>query len=244
LTASPQEADLLTTFAGQAAVAVVNARLYSQAQELAVATERGRLARDLHDAVTQTIFSASLIAATLPMRLGETLPQAARSDLDALQVLTKGALAEMRTLLLELRPEHLAEAPLELLLTQLAQAFTGRTGVPATVDANSDPLSAPPHEVKLAFYRVAQEALNNVAKHARAACVTIRYSSRVGAVRLAVIDDGQGFAMQAVGPERLGLAIMRERAAAVGAQLTLDSEPGLGTHVFMVWNYENNTETT
>jgi two-component system nitrate/nitrite sensor histidine kinase NarX len=228
---------------------VVNARLYTQAQELAVANERGRLARDLHDAVTQTIFSASLIAAALPARLGETLPPAARADLDALQVLTKGALAEMRTLLLELRPEHLAEVRLELLLTQLAQAFSGRTGVPASVDAAGadaagDPTGALPHAVKLAFYRVAQEALNNIGKHAQATCVTIRFSSRRGGARLAVIDDGRGFDVEQVGAERLGLAIMRERAAAAGAQLTVDSEPGLGTHIFMVWNNDNDTQTT
>jgi signal transduction histidine kinase/PAS domain-containing protein len=233
------QAELLATFADQAAIAVTNAKLYSQAQEMAVAAERTRLARDLHDAVTQTIFSASLLASTLPLRLQDAaldLPPAAAADLDALQMLTKGALAEMRTLLLELRPEHLAEVPLDLLLTQLAQAFTGRTGVPATVDANCDPAMAPPFAVKIAFYRVAQEALNNIAKHARAACVTMRYSTRGGSVRLAVLDDGQGFAVETVGPERLGLAIMRERAAAAGAQLTIDSEPGLGTHLFMVWN--------
>ena len=247
-------ADLLASFAGQAAIAVLNARLYDQAQAAAVAGERTRLARDLHDAVTQTIFSASLIAASLPARLPE-LPPGAQADIETLQMLTKGALAEMRTLLLELRPERLAEVPVETLLAQLAQAFSGRTGVPATVNANCDPAFAPPYSVKIAFYRVAQEALNNAAKHARAACVTIRYSTRAasqvvrgdsvqaGSVRLAVIDDGRGFAPQSVGPERLGLTIMHERAAAVGAQLTVDSEPGLGTHVFMVWSNEDNTQT-
>ena len=130
--------------------------------------------------MTQTIFSASLIAASLPARLPELTP-AARTDVEMLQMLTKGALAEMRTLLLELRPEHLAEVPLETLLTQLAQAFSGRTGVPATVSANCDPSYTPPYTIKAAFYRVAQEALNNAAKHARAGCVTIRYSTRSAA---------------------------------------------------------------
>ena len=171
-------------------------------------------------------------------------------------MLTRGALAEMRTLLLELRPERLAEVPVETLLTQLAQAFSGRTGVPATVNANCDPSFTPPYAVRIAFYRVGQEALNNAAKHAKAGRVTIRYSTRgapqtqsngssaSGSVRLAVIDDGRGFAAEAVKPERLGLVIMLERAAAIGAELTVDSEPGLGTHVFMVWNDENNTQTT
>ena len=174
---APAQAELLATFADQAAIAVVNARLYDQAQITAVAGERDRLARDLHDAVTQTIFSASLVASALPARLPGLSP-AAQADVEMLQVLTKGALAEMRTLLLELRPEHLKEVQLEVLLTQLAQAFSGRTGVPASVHANCDPQFAAPYAVKIAFYRVAQEALNNVAKHAKAGCVTIRYSTR------------------------------------------------------------------
>ena len=231
------QANLLGTFADQAAIAVTNAHLYNQAQALAVVGERNRIARDLHDAVTQTIFSASLIAATLPPRL-PALPPEVRTDIEALQMLTTGALAEMRTLLLELRPERLSEAPLDVLLGQLAQAFAGRNGVPAQVDANCDPHYAPPYAVKIAFYRVAQEALNNVSKHAKAGRVTIRYSARTGALRLAVIDDGQGFDLHGIGPAQMGLAIMRERAAAVGAHVTVDSEPGLGTHLFMVWNAE------
>jgi two-component system nitrate/nitrite sensor histidine kinase NarX len=237
---SQPQVDLLLTFADQAAIAVVNAQLYDRAQALAVAGERDRIARDLHDAVTQTIFSASLIAGTLPARLS-SLSEEAQSDVEALQTLTRGALAEMRTLLLELRPEHLAEVNLDLLLTQLAQAFTGRTGVPADVDANPDPQYAPPTAVKTAFYRVAQEAFNNIAKHAQASRVSVRYSTRPRSIHLAVLDDGRGFNTQGVAPERLGLAIMRERAQVIGAQLTIDSEPDLGTHLFMVWNDEDNT---
>jgi signal transduction histidine kinase len=96
--------------------------------------------------------------------------------------------------------------------------------------------------VKTAFYRVAQEAFNNIAKHAKATRVTVRYSTRPGVIRLAVLDDGRGFNVQGVAPERLGIAIMLERAQVIGAQLTIDSEPGLGTHLFMVWNDENNTQ--
>jgi signal transduction histidine kinase len=235
----PSQIDLLMTFADQAAIAVVNARLYEQAQDSAAANERQRLARDLHDAVTQTIFSASLVAASLPVRLnGMTLE--ALADVQMLQLLTRGALAEMRTLLLELRPEHLRAARLDLLLSQLAEAFAGRTGISAAVNANCDPTFELPYSVKVAAYRVVQEALTNIAKHAQAMHVTINCTLRPQTLRVAVIDDGRGFHPAVVAPERLGLAIMRERAAEIGAELTIDSEPGLGTHLFLTWSETSN----
>jgi two-component system nitrate/nitrite sensor histidine kinase NarX len=229
------QADLLMTFADQAAIAVVNARLYVQAQASAAAVERDRIARDLHDAVTQTLFSASLVAAALPHQI-EHIPPAALAQVALLQTLTRGALAEMRTLLLELRPEHLVEAKLDVLLAQLADAFTGRMGIPVLVTANADPAYRPPADVKVVFYRVAQEALNNIAKHAGATRVTINCSIRQNALRLTILDDGCGFDPHAVRPERLGLAIMRERAAEIGAELVVDSEPGHGTRVFLTWS--------
>jgi signal transduction histidine kinase len=105
------------------------ARLYEQAEEAAVATERNRLARDLHDAVSQTLFSASLIAKVLP-RLWERKPEEGRRRLEEVRRLTRGALAEMRTLLLELRPKALVEADLGDLLRQLTEAFIGRARIP------------------------------------------------------------------------------------------------------------------
>lgn len=234
---SPSQAELLAIFADQATVAVVNARLHQQAQLSAAAAERNRIARDLHDAVTQTIFSSSLIAAALPAHLGK-VTDAAQADLDALQLLTRAALAEMRTLLLELRPENLVEARLEVLLPQLADAFAGRMGVRAHVSCSCDPQFHPPYPVKIAVYRIAQEALNNVAKHAGAAQVTINLTAHAHSLRLAVLDDGRGFDVRAVGSERMGLAIMRERAAEIGAELTIDSEPGMGTHIFLGWHDE------
>jgi len=157
-------------FADQAAIAIENARLYEQAQELAAVKERQRLARDLHDAVTQTLFSASLIAEVLP-RLWERHPEEGRRRLEELRQLTRGALAEMRALLLELRPAALTETGLGDLLRQLAEAITGRARVPITVTVEGQrPL---PPDVQVAFYRIAQEALNNVAKHASASQVTV-----------------------------------------------------------------------
>jgi len=227
-------------FAGQAAMAIENARLYEQAQELARVKERQRLARDLHDAVTQTLFSASLIAEVLP-RIWERNPEEGQRRLEELRELTRGALAEMRTLLLELRPSALVDAALDDLLRQLAESITGRARVPVSVEVEGE--CALPPEVKVALYRIAQEALNNVAKHAGAgqAAVSLHYippacgGDRGGAVELRVSDDGRGFDPQSVPPESLGLGIMRERAEAIGAALNVDSEVGHGTQVVVVW---------
>ncbi|MCD6344817.1 MAG: GAF domain-containing protein [Anaerolineae bacterium] len=231
---------LFESIADQLGVAVENARLYEQAEQAAVVAERSRLARDLHDAVTQTLFSASLIAEVLP-RIWERHPDEGLRRLGELRELTRGALAEMRTLLLELRPSALVDAALSDLLRQLAESITGRARVPVSVEVEDEcPL---PPEVKVALYRIAQEALNNVAKHAGAgqAAVSLHYippacgGDRGGAVELRVSDDGRGFDPQSVPPESLGLGIMRERAEAIGAALNVDSEVGHGTQVVVVW---------
>lgn len=225
---------LFTSLAKRAALHIENAQLYESAQELAAASERNRLARDLHDAVTQTLFSASLIAEALPA-LWEMDPDEGKGLLQELRQLTRGALAEMRTLLLELRPASLEEAELDELFHQLAEAATGRTGIPITVlvDATCDL----PVNVHVTLYRIAQEALNNIVKHARAtrAAITLRGCGDGTAVRLTISDDGRGFDPTAVSAEHMGLAIIRERAQAVGAELAISSSPGEGTRVLVSW---------
>ncbi|MGC9334647.1 MAG: histidine kinase, partial [Anaerolineae bacterium] len=229
---SAEEIQLAKSFANQAALAVENARLRTKAQEAAVAAERNRLARDLHDAVTQTLFSASLIAEVLP-RLWERNPDEGRQRLGELRELTRGALAEMRTLLLELRPAALEEAHLTDLLRQLAESVTGRARVPVAFESEGAcDLSA---EVKVALYRIAQEALNNVAKHAGAGEATVRLHCWPGRVELCVCDDGLGFDPASLPPDSLGLGIMRERALAIGAKLSVESQAGQGTEIRVVW---------
>jgi two-component system nitrate/nitrite sensor histidine kinase NarX len=129
---SDEELGLAVALADQAALAIENARLYEHAQELAAVEERQRLARDLHDAVSQTLFSASLIAEALP-ELWASSPEEAQELLVKLRQLSRGALAEMRALLMELRPAVLVEASMKDLLCQLGQALTGREGIPVTV---------------------------------------------------------------------------------------------------------------
>ncbi|MBX6341331.1 MAG: PAS domain S-box protein [Thermomicrobiaceae bacterium] len=228
------EVALASTFAAQAALAIESARLRVQAEQAAALEERQRLARELHDAVTQTLFSASLIAEAIP-DLWDVNPAEARRRLEQVRRLARGALAEMRMLLLELRPGALAEVALPDLLRQLAQAAAGNTGadVALAIDGEPRPL---PAETQLALYRIAQEALSNVAKHARARHVALALSyGPAGEVALRVDDDGRGFDPAAVPPGRLGTSIMRERADGIGACLQLESRPGGGTRVEVRW---------
>jgi two-component system nitrate/nitrite sensor histidine kinase NarX len=229
---TPQHAKLIQAIANQAAVAIENARLYAQAQELAAVEERARLARELHDSVTQMLFSASVIAEVLP-RLWARDEADGRQHLDDLRVLTRGALAEMRTLLLELRPTALTESELGELLRQLAEAMTGRTRVPVTLTVDGQ--RALPPDVQIALYRVAQEALNNVAKHAGAGAVALHLRCGPEGVELHIGDDGRGFDAECVASDHFGLRIMRERAADIGATLTIASAPGQGTQLALRW---------
>ena len=231
--ATEEELSLLAGIGQQTGVAVENARLYEQAEETAVAAERNRLARDLHDAVTQTLFSASLIADVLP-RLWDRRPEEGRQRLEELRQLTRGALAEMRTLLIELRPAALEEAPLANLLRQLGEATTGRARLPVTLEV--DGVCDLPLEVKVALYRMAQEALNNVFKHANASQVTMALRCALDCTELVIRDDGRGFDPAQARHDHLGLGIMRERAQAVGAELTVASVVGQGTQISVIWS--------
>jgi two-component system nitrate/nitrite sensor histidine kinase NarX len=233
---STHHADLVLAFANQVAVAIENARLYQHAEASAVAAERSRLARDLHDAVTQTLFSSSIIAEVLP-RIWQRDPEEGHRRLQELRELTRGALAEMRTLLLELRPSALVEASLSDLLRQLAESITGRARVP--VDLEVEGKCTLDADTKVALYRIAQEALNNIAKHASASAATIWLSCQPGRVELRVRDDGLGFHPAALPPNSLGLGIMRERAETIGAELTIESQPGIGTQIDVIWRNPN-----
>jgi signal transduction histidine kinase len=226
------ELALLAAIGQQTGLAVENAELYERAEETAVAAERNRLARDLHDAVTQTLFSASLIADVLP-RMWKANPDEAMRRVEELRELTRGALAEMRTLLVELRPASLEEAPLEDLLRQLGEALIGRARVPVTFRVEGR--CSPPSDVKIAFYRIAQEALNNVFKHAAANEVAVVLRCGAQGLALTVCDDGRGFDPSVVRADNFGLRIMRERAEAVGAELGIESEVGEGSQIHVRW---------
>ncbi|MDY6834375.1 MAG: cache domain-containing protein [Chloroflexota bacterium] len=229
------ELDVFTaqTLSDQLAVAIKNARLYEQAQELATVEERQRLARELHDAVTQTLFSASLIAEVIP-RLMEKKPEEGQRRLEELRQLTRGALAEMRMLLLELRPAALTEVGLEDLLRHLTDAITGRsTGLIATLTVEGE--GKLPSDVQTTMYRIAQESLNNVSKHSEATEVVVILLIQPESVELNIRDNGSGFDPNDVSAGHLGLGIMHERAKDVGAALEVKSKVGQGTEVRVRW---------
>jgi PAS domain S-box-containing protein len=226
------QSELALAFASQVAVAIENARLFQQAEQIAVSHERNRLARDLHDAVSQTLFSASLIADVLP-KLWEMNQEAGRNKLEELRQLTRGALSEMRTLLLELRPDALSDVDLGDLYQHLGNAFTGRTSVPVTLTQRGQ--SVLPLDVKEVLYRIGQEALNNIAKHAEASRVQVDLVFLDSCVEIEIRDNGCGFDTTSLSAENLGIKIMRERAESIKAALDVASLAGSGTVVRICW---------
>ncbi len=225
-------ADLALTVANQAAITMVNAELLENAQMVATQHERQRLAQELHDAVNQSLFSAGLIAEVLP-RLWERNPDEGRRSLEDLRRLTRGALAEMRMLLAELRPSALTDTDLGDLLRLLGNALAGRMNIPVAVTVAGE--GALPTEVQVALYHLCQEGLNNIAKHAGASRVEIHLHHEAGAVDVRLRDDGRGFDPEQTPPGHYGLSMMRERAEAVGAVLSVTSQPGHGTEIAIRW---------
>jgi ligand-binding sensor domain-containing protein/signal transduction histidine kinase len=228
---SDEDVNMALSFSDHTALAIANSQLRAQAEQLAVSAERSRLARDLHDAVTQTLFATSLIAEVLP-RLWERNPQAGIQKVNEIRELTRGALAEMRTLLMELRPAALTDVPLSDLLQQLCEAFTGRARVPVKLEL--EPIELP-FNVKIGFYRIAQEALNNIQKHSRATEVEIELLQDEGEVVLCIRDNGSGFDMSKTSPDHFGLGIMEERAQNMGASYQVKSIIGQGTTITVCW---------
>jgi PAS domain S-box-containing protein len=229
---STHHADLALTVANQAAIMLINAELRRDAQSLAVLQERQRLAQNLHDAVNQSLFSAGLIAEVLP-RLWDRDQALARQFLEDLRRLTRGAMAEMRALLAELRPSTLTDAQLGELLVLLGNGFTGRTNIPANVTVEGQGILPAP--VQVAAYRLCQEALNNIAKHAAATAVQMSLKHEGNAFELRIQDNGRGFDPALAVAGHYGLSMMRERAEGIGALLSITGEPGRGTELSIRW---------
>lgn len=230
---SRDEHVLAATIADLLAAVVQNERLHVVETQQAAERERQRLARDLHDSVTQNIYSANLLLEAL---LGSMEPAAEhrREDLGLIRSLIRAALAELRILVFELRPETLAAGSVQALLGRLNEAMAARSDVVLAFDVAENLVL--PDDVRGVFYRVAQESVNNIAKHAHASSGSVSLGWEGDVVRLVVSDDGEGFAAEAAAGG-VGFTIMRERAASIGADLSVDSSPQSGTVVTMEWRF-------
>lgn len=218
---------LLDAVGSQAALAMRHAHLLARERDVAVITERNRIARELHDAVSQTLFAANLIASAV-VRGTEG---AARVQAEALERLNRSALAEMRMLMFELKPDSLEGQRLPELLQQAIEALAGRGGVEIVQDISRDDDGLPPSE-RIQLYRIAQEALSNIGRHSGATRAEIAWTvHRPGHVRLRIADNGHGFDPAAEHPGHFGLENMSTRAAELGTTLAVRSAPGEGTEL-------------
>ena len=206
-----------------------------QAAELASAQERTKLAQELHDSVTQALFSMTLTTRSIEL-LVERDPAQALGRIAELRELEREALAEMRALIFELRPGNLEEDGLVQALRTHAAGVQGRSGLPIAVECDAlEP--RPSLVVETALYRIAQEALHNVVKHANAASVRLSLRRTHHGLRLSIDDDGGGFDLTDVPTGHLGLVGMRARATNIGAQITIRSELGAGTGIEVIVPY-------
>jgi signal transduction histidine kinase len=227
-----RETSLALGIARQAAVAIENARLHERARQAAILEERQRLSRELHDSVTQSLYGISLYAeaASRALTAGDTRPAA--SNLREIRDTTQEALGEMRLLLFELRPPLLQEHGLAAALKARLQGVETRSGLVARFDCEAEERLSPEKEQEL--YRVAQEALNNVLKHAHAARVDVHLAVVNGDAALEIADDGVGFVPSSQGVYGFGMRGMYERVERLGGTLRIESTPGGGTRLHVL----------
>jgi signal transduction histidine kinase len=213
-------AELALAFASQVAVAKENARLYAEAQGKAALEERQKLARELHDSVSQALFGIALGTKTALAQL-ERDPAQSADPMRYVLNLAEAGLAEMRALIFELRPESLEQEGLKAALAKHAAALRARHNLTVETSFAAEPDL--PLSTKEALYRVSQEALHNIVKHAKATKVELALRQDEGETLMSVQDDGAGFDATGSFPGHLGLRSMRERVQALGGQLSLES---------------------
>jgi signal transduction histidine kinase len=229
-TTTPEELSLLAAIGHQIGVAVENARLYEQAQQLAVVKERNRLARDLHDSVTQALYGVTLYseAAARQLLSGET--DLVSDHLCRIRETAQESLREMRLLIFELRLPILKQDGLASALQARLEAVESRVGLETELRADGDGRLAP--DIEEGLYRIALEALNNALRHAHASRVIVSLHRNNRTVAMEIADDGVGFdPTRARERGGFGLRGMEERAARMGGQLTVQSIPGNGTTI-------------
>jgi signal transduction histidine kinase len=234
---SERELRILDILAWQTADIIQNAQAeqlrQARERELAVLEERQRFAREVHDGASQSIFAANVAIETV-QRIWSRKPERALELLDQIHRLTTGAVAEMRMLLLELRPENVVKTKLSDLLDFHVQSVQIRRGITVSLEIDDQYDFSLPETVHFVFYRIAQESLNNIAKHAGAKRARIRLRGAGDQVELTIVDNGSGFEPR---PESsgFGLTSMRERADSIGAAFHVQSRVGTGTRVRLRW---------
>ncbi|KOV67419.1 diguanylate cyclase [Streptomyces sp. NRRL WC-3618] len=224
--------DLLAILAQHAAIALTNARLYERSRELTIAEERSRLAHELHDAVSQKLFSLRLTAQAAAT-LVDRDPARAKGELHQVAALAAEAADELRAAVVELRPTGLDEDGLIATLRSHVRVLDRAHSARVTFDSRG--VRALPAAQEEALLRVAQEALHNALRHSGAALVEVTLTKRGPGAALCVTDDGRGFDPTAVrsAGRHLGLVSMRDRASGVGGRLDVESAPGKGTTIEM-----------
>ena len=229
---------LLSAVADQTALALSHANALALQRDAAAVYERNRIARELHDAVSQKLFAANLLAGALARSSGAD--EAVREQAQVLERLNRSALAEMRMMLFELRPDALASVRMPELLQQAVEALVGRGGVEVTIDIDD---AAPlPTAQRIEIYRIAQAALSNIARHSGASHAHLQWSTPTdGPAVLRVKDDGCGFVAEAEHPGHFGVTNIRERASSLGANLVIQSAPGEGTEIILTLNRNEKT---
>lgn len=230
-----RSAHLIRAFVQHAGLAIWNALASLNQQQVAVLQERQRIAMELHDAVSQTLWSAALIADALPDLWKTNQPKAIEKTAQ-LSRITHGTLAEMKALLFEIHPTGIDNIPLDQSLHRLVEAVKGRTELPITLEAEPEQYLSP--EIRRTFYRVAQEALTNAARHAAAQHIQVTLKQKANKVLLSIQNDGIGFDVNQLSPDGLGLSNMKTRAEAIGATLTVQSSPNQGTCIELQYSTE------
>jgi signal transduction histidine kinase len=227
---SEEDERLIGLLAAHAAIAIENARLHERSRELSIVEERNRLARELHDSVTQRLFGVVLAAESASTLLARD-PGSAAEELGRVRELARGAMDELRAVVFELRPAALEVEGLASVLRKHVDVLRRVSGQAIELLVRDPPRLPPAGSAQV--LRIAQEALQNAVRHGGAHRIEVRLESADGGLALSVADDGRGFDATAPGVRgrRLGLTSMEERAAELGGRLAIESRPGAGTRV-------------
>ena len=229
---SENDSEFLELLTNQALVAIEKARLYESARHLAVLEERQRLARELHDSVNQQLYGITLYAETASRQLAKGNLEAVQNNLDILSETAKQALQEMRLMIFELRPPQANQNDIQQALEERLKSVEQRSGLEIGLKVRLT--SKLPQHLSESLYRIAQEALNNIVKHAHASQVTVHLIQSGKTLLLRIEDDGCGFNVEeARAAGGVGFKSMQERAEAIKGDLSLTSHPGEGTIILV-----------